>query len=205
MKYVGIYIKTTMGYYRQRSVMVVEQVEYTNAESSIPLSKALYPLVMDAFTNRLNVYGGQSTEVGIYLSDRSYETQIDYTPETFFTRLNSCKIVNAASDMDVTDIDAPNKIVFNARTCESISGSPYIDKICALESGFRSAIKSRAETIKYLREFEPATAFKWYYTTYYYKKLCRAHCRRLIINVLKEAIANLSGEKPRGKKLDSLV
>ena len=192
MKYAGIYIETTMGYYNRRSVMVIEQVEYTNAESFIPLLKVLYPLLLDAFTNRLNAYGGQSTEVGIYLSDKPYKTQIDYTPETFFTCLNSCKIVTVASDMDVTDTDAPNKIVFNARTCESISGSPYIDKICALESGFRSAIESRAETIKYLREFEPEKAFKWYYTTGYYQKLCLGHCRRLIIDVLSNAIKNLN-------------
>jgi len=193
-----------MVYSKQRSVMVVEQVEYTNEESVVPLLKVLYPLLMRAFKNSLSTYCGQDSEIGIYISDKPYKMQTDYTPETFFTLLNSCKIVTVESDMYVPD-DALDKIVFNTRICESISGSPYIDKICALERGFRSAIESRAETIKYLREFEPATAFKWYYTTGYYQKLCRGHSRRLILDVLKEAIDNLATQTPGTNKHESIV
>lgn len=202
--YFGIYIKTNMVYSKQRSVMVVEQVEYTNEESFIPLLKVLYPLLVRAFKNSLSTYCGQDSEIGIYTSDKPYKMQTDYTPETFFTLLNSCKIVTVESDMYVPD-DALDKIVFNTRICESISGSPYIDKICALERGFRSAIKSRNKTINYLREVEPETEFRWYYTTGYYQKLCRGHSRRLIINVLEEAIANLATISPGGKKHESIV
>lgn len=194
-----------MRYYQQRNVMVVEQIEYTTPESLVPLLKVLYPIILDAFNDTLCTYYGQSSEIGIYISDKSYKPQTDYAPETFFTLVKTNTIINVASTTDINNKDDPDKIVFNHHTCECITGSSYIDKICALECSFRSAIESRAETIKYLRDFEPATAFKWYYTTGYYKKLCRAHCRRLIIDVLKEAIANLSGEKPRDKKLESLV
>lgn len=194
-----------MVYSKQRSVMVVEQVEYTNAESVVPLLKVLYPLLRDAFMNNLSNYCGQSTEVGFYASKNPFRPQTDYTPETFFTIANHNWAVIVVSDTTIEDINDSSKILFNENLCKSISGSPYIDKICELERGFRSAIESRAETINYLREFEPATAFKWYYTTGYYQKLCRGHCRRLIINVLEEAIANLATQTPGTNKHESIV
>jgi hypothetical protein len=193
-KYIGLYIETVMSYTQSRNIMVIEQTKLVNCYGH-SLTKTLKPLLLKAYTNSLSTYAGQSTELGVYLSETPFEVCRNYDSATFFTLVKYSPIVIVADDMSVRLIDAPNKIVFNVHLGENVFRDATIDRICDIERQYQTT-KIRSEIKKLLAEFEPQSEIKWYYFTSTLRKMVRRHCRRMIIGMLSK---DIKGEKTETK------
>lgn len=193
-QYIGLYIETVMSYTLSRNIMVIEQTELVNGYGPC-LTKTLKPLLLKAYTNSLSTYAGQSTELGVYLSETPFEERRNYHSASFFTLVKYSPIVIVADDVSVSLIDAPNKIVFNVHLGDNVFKDATIDRICAIEHQYQTT-KTRSEVKKLLAKFEPQSEIKWYYFTSTLRKMVRRHCRRKIIAMLSK---DIKGEKAEVK------
>jgi hypothetical protein len=192
--YIGLYIETAMYNARSRNIMVIEQSKLVNGYGP-SLTKILKPLLLKAYTNSLSTYAGQSTELGVYLSETPFEERRNYDSASFFTLVKYSPIVIVADDVSVSLIDAPNKIVFNVHLGDNVFRDETIVRICDIERQYQTT-KNRTEVKKLLAEFEPQTEIKWYYFTSTLRKMVRRHCRHKIIAMLSK---DIKGEKAEVK------
>lgn len=193
--YSGIYIETMMSYTYERSLMVLEQIETTPAKGTesrstiYALLKTLKQLIFDGFANKLSKYTGQSSSVGLYISDMCFKPGTNYTPQTFFTVVKYNHVLTVHSDTVFSKIDDIDKIDFSYdKTCKIFENDPTIKTICDIERNFWKSTKTRADTIKLLKEFEPVSTIKWYNFTRTLKQRCRRNIRHKIINILAKDI-----------------
>jgi hypothetical protein len=193
-QYIGLYIETLMCNTRRSNVMVIEQLKLVNGYGP-SLTKTLKPLLLKAYTNSLSTYAGQSTELGVYLSETPFEVRRDYVTTSFYTLVKFSPIVVVADDISVRLIDAPNKIVFNVHLGDNVFRDATIDRICEIERQYQTT-KNRTEVKKLLAEFQPQSEIKWYYFTSTLRKMVRMHCRRKIIAMLSR---DIKGEKDEVK------
>lgn len=203
--YIGIYVETSMHYRANSDLMVVEQVEITSKDSKYALLKRLKPLLFDGFSNQLASYKGQTSNVGVYVSDVSYNTHTNYGAETFFMVVKFSRLLNVMEDTMFPNINDLNKMDFSYdETRKIFHEDPTINAICDIERNFWESTKTRSSTIKLLKEFEPVSTIKWYNWTGTLKERCRKHMRRKIINILAK---DIKGEKPREnmKNITSVV
>jgi hypothetical protein len=193
--YIGIYVETSMHYRANSDLMVVEQVEITSKDSKYALLKRLKPLLLDGFSNRLASYKGQTSNVGVYISDVSYNTHTNYGAETFFMVVKFSRLLNVMDDASFPNINDLNKMDFSYdETRKIFPEDPTINAICDIERNFWEWTNTRSNTIKLLKEFDPISTIKWYSWTGTLKERCRKHMRRKIINILAK---DIKGEKPQ--------
>lgn len=197
-----------MHYRANSNLMVVEQVEITSKDSKYALLKRLKPLLLDGFRNRLASYKGQTSNVGVYVSDVSYNTHTNYGVETFFMVVKFfSRLLNVMEDTSFPNINDLNKIDFiYDETRQIFPEDPTINAICDIERNFWESTKTRSSTIKLLKEFEPISTIKWYNWTGTLKERCRKHMRRKIINILaKDIKGEKAQEKPKNMNITSVV
>jgi hypothetical protein len=193
--YIGIYVESSMNYRSNSDLMVVEQVEITSKDSKYSLLKTLKSLLFDGFSNRLASYKGQTSNVGVYISDVSYNTHTNYGAETFFMVVKFSRLLTVMEDTSFPNINDLNKMGFSYdETRKIFHEDPTINAICDIERNFWESTKTRSSTIKLLKEFEPISTIKWYNWTGTLKERCRKHMRRKIINILAK---DIKGEKPQ--------
>ena len=190
--YAGIYIETIMSHTHDRSLMVVEQID-TKKCSIYVLLKKLKPLLLDGFANRLSIFTGQTSSIGIYVSDVGFKTFTNYTAETFYIVVKSSDVFTVQADTIYSNIDNLYKMEFSHNETRKIfSNDPTINSICDIERDFWESTKTRTEAIKLLRQFTPDCKIKWYNMTSTLKSLCRKYIRHKIINTLAK---DIKGEK----------
>jgi hypothetical protein len=177
---------------RDRSLMVVEQIDLTQG-SIYTLLKKLKPLLLDGFANRLSTFTGQTSSIGIYVSDVGFKTFTNYTAETFYIVVKSSDVFTVQADTVFPTIDDIYKMDFSHNETRKIfSNDPTINAICDIERNFWESTKTRTEAIKLLKQFAPDCKIKWYNMTGTIKRLCRKYMRRKIINTL---VKDIKGEK----------
>jgi len=195
--YIGIYVESSMNYRSNSHLMVVEQVKITSKDSKYALLKTLKSLLLDGFKNQLASYKGQTSNVGVYVSDVSYNTHTNYGAETFFMVVKFSRLLNVMEDTSFPNINDLNKMDFSYdETRQIFPEDPTINAICDIELNFWESTKTRANTIKLLNEFNPNSTIKWYNWTGTLKERCRKHMRHKIINILSKDIKE---EKPQEK------
>ena len=199
--YAGIYIKTFMNY--THSLIVFDQTEIIKGNMS-PLLQSLKPLLMDGFTNSLSKYNSQSIEIGVYLSNNSFNTFTIYSPEIFFSIVKFISILKVSDDSSIPNIDSPYKIIFNHTETRLIfNNDPTISSICDIEANYLESTKTRLDIIKFLKQINPQVVVKWYNMTRTIKIICRRHIRHKIIDVLAK---DIKGDKERlNTKRESIV
>jgi hypothetical protein len=173
--------------------MVVEQVEITSKNSKYALIKTLKSLLLDGFSNQLATYRGQTSKVGMYVSEVSFNTHTNYGAETFYMVVKSSCLMTVMEDTNFPNINDLNKIDFSYdETRQIFHEDPTINAICDVERNFWASTKTRSNTIKLLKEFVPVSTIKWYNWTGTLKERCRKHIRHKIINILAK---DIKGEK----------
>ncbi len=187
-QYVGIYIKTSMITDNAQNLMIIKQVELSNS-SGIELAKELYPLVLSAFKNNISAYYGQTSELGVYLSDRPYDTKINYNAPTFFTVVKNNLIIRVISDYLYPNENYHDKYVFNSNIRSIFPHDETINTICKHMLDFFVAKRTRPGTINLLKRLDPAAKINWYNTHSSLKRLCFKQVRDQVINVL-DAVCN---------------
>lgn len=184
--YAGIYIETAMN--NTHSLLVFDQIEIIKGNMT-PLLQSLKQLLMDGFTNSLSKYNSQSIEIGVYVSNNSFNTFTNYSPDSFFSIVKFSTILKIIDDSSIPNIDSPYKIIFNHTETRLIfNNDTTISSICDIEADYLESTKTRLDTIKFLKKIKPEVTVKWYNMTRTIKIICRRHIRRKIINILAKDI-----------------
>lgn len=183
--YAGIYIETRLSNSGQRSLMVVEQIE--TAKGTIEkLLKKLKPLLLEGFTNKLAKYYDQSSTIGVYVSDASFNTFTNYSAETFFAVVKFSDLLSVRADSLFPSIYIDKMHFSYDETRRVFNGDKTINAICDVEHDFCKSTKSRAETIQLLKQYQPDCAIKWYNTTSSLSRKCRRYSIQKIIDILTQ-------------------
>jgi hypothetical protein len=181
-----------MCYTYDKSLTIVEQIELTPG-SIYTLLKPLKQQLFNGFTNNLSIYNGESSSIGIYTSDKCFKPDTNYTPETFFMVVKQSHIFTVHCDIFFPNINDLDKMEFSYdETRQIFHKDPTINAICDIERNFWASVKTRTDTIKLLKEFDPVSTIKWYNFTSTLKQRCSKHMRRMIINILAR---DIKGEK----------
>ena len=189
--YAGIYIESVLSYSHQSSLMVIEQIELTTdvKDSMYALLKKLKSLLIEGFANNLSKYNGQTSTIGIYVSDVGFKPYENYSTQTFFIVVKFSNVLKVIADSIFPNIDDIYKMEFSHNETRKIfSNDPTINAICDIEHDFWESTRTRTEAIKLLKQFLPDCKIKWYNMTGTIKRLCRKYMRRKIINTLAKDI-----------------
>ena len=189
--YAGIYIESVLSYSHQSSLMVIEQIELTTdvKDSMYALLKKLKSLLLEGFANNLSKYNGQTSTIGIYVSDVGFKPYENYSTQTFFIVVKFSNVLKVIADSIFPNIDDIYKMEFSHNETRKIfSNDPTINAICDIERDFWESTRTRTEAIKLLKQFLPDCKIKWYNMTGTIKRLCLRYMRRNIINILAKDI-----------------